>query len=118
MTFIATLMAALICYAAMSSLSLAMDRHYEQLTQQREVPAERRRLFRIAGWTLLVLSMAACIYIWNTGVGLTVWFALLTMAALAVACGMTYVPRITTRITMAALPLGLLGMGLILAIGL
>ncbi len=118
MTFIATLMAALLCYAAMSSLSLAMDRHYEQLTSQREVPEVRRRVFRIAGWTLLMLSAAACIRIWDVGIGLAVWFALLMAAALAVACGMTYVPRVAVAISVAALPLGLLGFGTVWALGL
>jgi len=107
----ATLVAALLCHAAMMALSLAMGRHYEQLTGQREVPARRRHLLRASGWALLLLAAFVCIRSFDIGVGLTLWCALLSVAALAVACGLTYRPRQSARMAAVALGLGLCGVG-------
>ena len=113
MQFLATLTSFLFAYAGMASLSLAIDRHYEQLTRQRDVPADRRRLARLAGWVLLLLSMGLAVHAWTIGAGLAFWCALLMLASLAVACGMTYLPRLTAVSGFGAIPLGLLGMGVV-----
>ncbi|MNR82251.1 hypothetical protein D3C72_130070 [compost metagenome] len=112
MPMIGTLTAFALLFAGMAGLSLAMDRHYEQLTQQREVPARRRLQLRSIGWLLLLLSLTACLQVWSVGIGLALWFGLLTLAALAVACSLTYVPKLTVALTLVAIPLGLLGLGL------
>jgi len=109
MQVLATVVAELLCHAAMMALSLTMDRHYGQLTGQREVPAIRRRLLRVVGWALLLLAAMACIGSFGLGVGVVTWCALLTMAALAVACGLTYRPRQSARVAALTLVLGLFG---------
>ncbi|WP_233588252.1 DUF3325 domain-containing protein [Herminiimonas sp. KBW02] len=112
MVLIATLTAFSLLFAGMSGLSLAMDRHYEQLTEQREVPARRRLQLRSLGWILLLLSLTACLQGWGVAVGLTLWCGLLTLAALGVACSLSYIPKLTVALTIVAMPLGLLGLGL------
>lgn len=107
----------LLLFAAMTGLSLAMDRHYEQLTQQRDVPSRRSRQLRAGGTVLLLLSLAVCIQSWGGPIGLTLWCGFLTLTALAVACLLAYVPKLALALTLAAMPLGLLGLSLRLALG-
>lgn len=109
---IATLTAFSLLFAAMAGLSLAMDRHYEQVTRQRDVPPRRRRQLRSGAVILLLLSLAACTQAWGGPIGFTLWCALSTLAALAVACSLSYLPKLTVTLTLAAIPLGLLGLGL------
>lgn len=109
MQLLATLTSFLFAYAGMASLCLAMDRHYEQLTRQREVPATRRRLARGVGWIFLLLSLILAVQVWTVGAGLAFWCALLMLAALSVACGMTYLPRITAISGVGAVSLAVLG---------
>jgi len=111
MQVLATLVAALLCHPAMMALSLVMGRHYEQLTGRREVPAIRRHLLRVTGWALLLLAAMLCIATFGSGVGLATWCALLTVAALTVACGLTYRPRQSACMAAVALGLGLFGTG-------
>jgi len=110
MQLMATLLAALLCHAAMMALSLAMGRHYQQLTGKREVPARHRHLLRTSGWALLLLAATTCIRSFEISVGLTIWCALLTVAALTVACGLTYRPRLSARMAALALGIGLAGL--------
>lgn len=110
MILIGTMGAFSLLFAGMAGLSLAMDRHYEQITKQREVPPRHRNLLRSTGWISLLLSLAACLQVWNVGVGLTLWCGLLTLAALAVACSLSYVPRLTITLALLAIPAGLLGL--------
>lgn len=112
MIVIETLTAFLLLFAAMTGLSLAMDRQYEQLTHQRDVPAGRRRQLRAAGVILLLLSLAVCMQAWGGPIGFTLWCGFLTLTALAVACSLSYVPKLTLALTLAAIPLGMLGLGL------
>lgn len=110
MILIGTLTAFSLVFAGMAGLSMAMDRHYEQLTQQRDVPEDRRRLLRCAGWILLALSLLACTQMRGVGIGLTLWCGLLMLAALAVACSLSYVPRLTLALALIAIPCGLFGL--------
>lgn len=110
MILIGTLTAFSLVFAGMAGLSFAMDRHYEQLTQQREVPQNHRRMLRSTGWILLVLSLFACTQLSGVGIGLALWCGLLMLGALAVACSLSYVPRLTIALTAVALPVGLLGL--------
>lgn len=109
MQMLATIASFLFAFAGMMALSLAMDRHYEQLTKEREVPAVRRRLARLVGWLLLLVSITLVIHAWSVSAGLTFWCAIITLAALVVACGMTYMPRLTTASGLVFFPLGILG---------
>ncbi len=100
------------CFAGMTALSLAMDRHHEQLTGRAEPPAHQRRLLRMAGTALLAAPIWPCIGTWGVGVGLTAWFGWLTAAAMAVAWTLPYRPRWTAVAALLAAPAGLLAYGL------
>jgi len=112
-----TLLAALLCHAAMASLSLAMSRHYEQLTGQRVVPRLHRHLLRAVGSGLLLLAAITCIQHLQLGVGLAAWCGLLGVAALTVACGLSYRPQLTVQTAAGALLAGLVGLGFTWGIG-
>jgi hypothetical protein len=90
-------------FAGMAALSLGMVRHYEQWTGQRSVPAWHRRALRGSGWGLLALVGWLCIAAWGAGVGLVMWFACLTVAALSVAGGLPYRPRLVVVAAMVAM---------------
>lgn len=84
-----------LCFAGMAALSLAMDRHYEQVTGQPEPPRRQRMALRALGWALLAASLWPCLATWGLGVGLTAWCGWLTASAMAVAWTLPYVPRWT-----------------------
>lgn len=117
MIVIETLTGFLLLFAAMTALSLAMDRHYEQLTQQREVPSRRRRQLRAGAAALLLLSLGVCIQAWGGPIGSTLWCGFLTLTALAVACSLSYAPKLPLALALVAVPLGLLGLCLRVALG-
>ena len=92
---LSSLTALALCFAGMAALSLAMDRHYAQLTG-RDEPSRRHRIgLRIAGWLLLALSLWPCISGWGLSVGLVAWCGWLTAGGLLVAWTLPYIPRWT-----------------------
>ena len=84
-----------LCFAGMAALSLAMDRHFEQVTGASEPRRNQRWALRGLGAVLLALSVWPCIAAWGVGVGLTAWCGWLTAGAMAVAWTMPYIPRWT-----------------------
>lgn len=105
-----SLAALALCFAGMSALSLAMDRHYEQLTGQSEPPTRHRQGLRLAGSAALALAVWPCVAHWGWGVGLTAWFAWLTAGGMAVAWTLPYAARGTVRASVAAAGIGLLAL--------
>ena len=83
--------AILACLAGFSGIALSMIKHARDLLGQANTP-RKRRLFRVAGWALLVLSLAACIAAWGGSIGLVAWFGLATVAALLVAIALAHAP--------------------------
>ena len=90
---LASLIAFALCFTGMAALSLAMDRHYEQVTGRSEPPSNQRRALRGLGWLLLTVALWPCIAAWGIGVGLTAWCGWLTAGAMAVAWTLPYIPR-------------------------
>lgn len=82
-----------LAYAGMSCLSFAMDRHHEQLTRGREVPARRRTGLRAIGMALLAAAIVPCVMAWGPTVGTVAWLGLLSAGALPVALLLPYRPR-------------------------
>lgn len=108
---VASLAALGLCFAGMTALSLAMDRHHEQLTGR---PAASRAgviAWRSLGSALLAAALWPCIAAWSSGVGLVAWCAWLTAGALLVACTLPYTPRITAGSAFAS---GLAALALLL----
>lgn len=105
----ASAVALALSYAGMAGLSLAMDRHYEQVCGQGTVPPRRRRLLRAAGSALLALALLACTGAWGATVGFTAWWGFLTAGGVLVAWLMAYRPRQAAASAGVALVLGLAG---------
>lgn len=97
--------------AGMTGLSLAMDRHHEQLRGSRKVPPRLRRVARGGGWALLALALALCVRVWGAGIGVVTWCAALTAGAMFVIWLLPYAPKTVLR--GAALAAGI---GVILAL--
>lgn len=82
-----------LCYAGMAALSLALDRHYTQLTGS-DAPSRGERIgLRLLGAALLTLALWPCIAGWGVSVGMTAWWALLAAGALAVGWLLPYQAR-------------------------
>ena len=107
-TLITTGSALLLCYAGMSALCLAMDRHQRQLLGY-ETGARPRRHLRIVGGVLLLLALLPCVWLWHGGVGTLAWTGLLAVAALLLAAMLSYAPRHVMRLASVGLVLGLAG---------
>lgn len=80
----ASLLALALAFAGMAALSVAMDRHHEQLTRRRETP----RLLRVGlcalGGLLIALALVPCVFAWGASVGTVVWLGFLSAGALCV----------------------------------
>ncbi len=88
--------------AAFTALSLAMDRHQEQvLGRALARPATLR--WRVLGWALLVVSLLPCLALGSTSLAITVWAGTLSFAALALGLLLSYAPRAVPRVALAAL---------------
>lgn len=91
-TALMALMALLLGFAGFAALSLAMDRHQEQVLGRALTAAPNHGL-RAAGTALLLLALGTCMLPQSQSVAAAVWLGLLSFAALAVAALLSYFPR-------------------------
>ncbi|MDM0007270.1 DUF3325 domain-containing protein [Variovorax sp. J22G73] len=108
----ASLIALALALAGMASLSFAMDRHHEQLTNQRDVPVRARWMLRVAGVALLAAAIAPCVAAWGASVGVVAWLGFLSAGALLVALLLAYRPRGLAGLAVCASVAGLGGLAL------
>lgn len=101
----------------MAALSLAMDRHYEQVSGRFYVPRWQRIALRVLGALLLLLSLWVCMAGSGVSVGAVTWAGWLTASALAVALLLTYVPRVVPITAPLAALGGLVGLALFMGRG-
>ncbi|MFC3226732.1 DUF3325 domain-containing protein [Marinibaculum pumilum] len=85
MTEVLALLLALLGFAL---LALAMHKHHRDILG-RPLPPRRALGLRTAGWSLLALAFATSIAGAGWAIGPVLWFALITVAALAVAMMVT-----------------------------
>lgn len=95
----------LLSVPAFAALSLAMDKHHEQVFGQDSTPLQQWR-WRAVGVLLLALSLVVSLHYWATSVAVVAWLGGLTFAALSVGVILTYAPH---RLRLLALLCGLLG---------
>lgn len=97
--------------AGFTALSLAMDRHWEQLHGRGAEPgaAVRRRL-RHAGTLGLLASLLACIALRGAGQGGVAWAGMLTAAAMTLALTLTYAARGVARLGWGATAVALVAL--------
>lgn len=91
-TTLMALSALLLSFCGFTALSLAMDRHQEDVLG-RAFTGAANHLLRAAGTGLLVLALLACMVGKTASVASVDWLGLLTFAALAVAALLNYSPR-------------------------
>lgn len=75
--------------AGLALLSLSMHKHHRDLFGTPPTPW-RTWTLRAAGWTLLGLSVGACVIGWGVSVGVVLWIGMLTAAASAVTAGLSW----------------------------
>lgn len=98
-------------YCGLTGLSLAMNRHHQDVFGQAP-SALRARLLRAGGWVSLALSLAACLFQQGWAFGSVLWVGLLAAAGYALVLLHTYRPRWIPRVAVAAPALGLLALAL------
>lgn len=87
------LLALLMCYAGFAALCLSTDRHHGELLHSKPSPPQRRVL-RVAGWLLLVLSVWPAVAASGWAQGLVEWSAVLMLSALLLVLLLPYRPRL------------------------
>ena len=97
--------------AGFTALSLAMERHWEQLHGRgAPLPARARRGLRHAGAVGLLASLAACIALRGAGQGWVAWAGVLTLAGITLVLVLTYASRGVARLGWGAAALALLSL--------
>jgi len=116
-TFLAMLALAA-AIAGFCALSLAMDRHWEQLQGRGAALTRRaRRRLRHAGTVGLLASLAACIALRGAGQGWVAWAGMLTAAAITLVLALSYATRGVMRLGWGATAAALLALGAVLLSG-
>ncbi|MBN3966430.1 DUF3325 domain-containing protein [Pseudomonas gregormendelii] len=87
------LLALLLCYSGFTALCLSMDRHHAELLGHKPT-AGRRKLLKLAGWSLLAVSPWVLVSRIGWGLGLVEWFAVLMLSALLLVLLLPYRPRL------------------------
>lgn len=100
-------LAALLTYAGLTMLALAMARHHRTVFR-RDLTPHRRRILRAAGWLFLALSVTAAFRTHGAEIGAVAWFALAAGTGFALTLLLAYVPRFWPAPLAALLLLSLL----------
>lgn len=79
-------------FSGLAALSLGMDKHHEQALG-REPGRGRRRVMKLLGGGLLAWSAVVGMQAYGPSVGLAIWAAELTVAAVAALLLLSYRPR-------------------------
>ncbi|MFM9923918.1 DUF3325 domain-containing protein [Variovorax sp. H27-G14] len=79
--------------AGFCALSLAMDRHSEDVSGRGSTPGPWRRWLQLGGTVLLCLSLGASLQAAGSSIGWVLWLGALTAAALATVALLGYAPR-------------------------
>ena len=82
------LIAFVTCLAGFAALALSLPKHARDLLGPAGTPTGRRAC-RLAGWTLLALSVALCLAAQGAANGCIVWFGLASSATLLVTLALT-----------------------------
>ena len=89
-------------FAALATLALAMPAH-ARAGSGGEVPRQRRRLLRVAGWLIVAGLFVVEIRAHGWAVGLTYGIAALAVTGFGVTLALTYRPRVLPLLATIAL---------------
>ena len=96
---------ALIAFAGLVALCLAMQKHFTDLLGRKPRPGQLR-LLRSAGWLLLLASLILSVHLRGWAHGLVQWAAVLMAGATVWVFGLPYLPRLLLGLAAASLVLG------------
>jgi len=96
--------------AGFCALSLAMDRHSEDVFGRGSTPGPWRRWLQLGGTVLLCVSLGASLQAAGSAIGWVLWLGALTAAALATVGLLGCAPRRFHWIASAAAAVALLGL--------
>ena len=86
--------ALLAAFGGFVALSLAMDRHHEQVFGRGVgLPTRRRRALRAVGTGGLAVSLGACLAAHGPSQGWVLWAGVLTLAAMGQVLALAFAPR-------------------------
>ncbi|AWH20952.1 MULTISPECIES: DUF3325 domain-containing protein [Stenotrophomonas] len=103
------LLALTLSFAAFTALSLAMEKHQQDLHGKAAAAPARRTQWRVLGWALLVVAFALCVVDHGWAMGPVLWLGALTLAGVPLAFGLyPYRPQWIAPLAIALPLLGLL----------
>lgn len=88
------LMAFALAYTTCLLLSLAMNRHFQQVWPAKTLTTHNRFLLRNGGWLLLIITIIYCAKLTGITVGLVLTTGLFSAAACALALLLHYAPKL------------------------
>ncbi|MGH8052849.1 MAG: DUF3325 domain-containing protein [Stenotrophomonas sp.] len=98
-------------YSGFTALSLAMDKHQQELHGKAQHNTKRMRVWRWLGWAALTVAFGLCVWSQGWALGPVVWLGALTAAGLLIAFGLyPYRPRWIVPLAWALPVLGLVAM--------
>lgn len=102
------LIALALAYTTCITLSLAMNRHFQQVWPTRTLSPRTAILLRNAGWLLLLLTLVYCAKLEGIAVGLVLMLGLFSAAACMLSLLLHYAPRIALPFAVVIALMGLL----------
>ncbi len=102
------LLALTLSFSAFTALSLAMEKHQQDLHGKAAATPARRTQWRVLGWVLLTVAFALCVVEHGWAMGPVLWLGALTLAGVPLAFGLY--PYRQTWIAPLAIALPVLGL--------
>jgi len=88
-----------LAYITCISLSLAMNRHFQQVWPQQKLSPRMATLLRNSGWLLLILTLVYCAKLTGVAVGLVLALGLFSAAVCVLTLLLHYAPRLALALT-------------------
>lgn len=82
------LLALTLSFCAFTALSLAMEKHQQDLHGKAAAAAPRRRQWRVLGWLLLAAAFAVCVADHGWALGPLLWLGAMTLSGIALSFGL------------------------------
>lgn len=95
-------------FTAFTALSLAMEKHQQELHGKAAASPVRRMQWRVLGWVLLTVAFALCVVDQGWAMGPVLWLGALTLGGIALAFGLyPYRPKWIAPLAVALPVIGL-----------
>lgn len=102
------LLALTLSFSAFTALSLAMEKHQQDLHGKAAATPGRRTQWRVLGWALLTVAFALCVVDHGWALGPVLWLGTMTLGGVALAFGLyPYRPAWIAPLAIALPALGL-----------